>query len=683
MPSKREDITSTITPRQYQIGENRLVAYFDNTGRLVFVLDETVNDTKPNALLVIDSDDGRKWDDILVNDWHVDLETVRPKKDNKYQKLDIEYTGLDIYAELFRAYDNDENLSDAVRALVAFRNASVRRSATERLDAAMASADTARDTIERTNATIGELQSRVRELRAKLSQQRKSIGREPTKQSASKILRTEAQIDATTEKLNRAKRRLTNAQRRLVVADDDARAARDILVRVPGDDVAATSYAVTTPQPTDLTITTTEQQIEPKAEQMADEEVKPLFDKDPEILDEEIAFKPIEFGSPASAPVQDTAPQFDAPTFAAEDVTEVAPLSFTPPVSPHIHDADNAPQQVPLRDDTPSVSEPVSAPMLDSLKPAATDFTQPVAQPATQPEPIQQPMAATPVSPVRPAPVSAPNVRPVSPITGVAPVAVDGNGGRSQKPNLMYYIMLVLLIAMSIFTLWLYQQRNGDSVPDLTASVPAVATTTADTAKTESDANAASPFISESDIVAAQQVTVKEPVVEQPAPAPVVAQPEPEPVPVTVSEPEPVDVAPAVEPEPELVPVTPAVSEPETVVVPTVPTVTPVAEPERVIASEEEVIASKPAYSVSQQEKMFVAAPNYDTETVIKYDDGYNDVVVANDDTDTDTDDTPICEDGKAPDAYGCCTGEVYSDMGDGTSACCVIGGDECFPPLN
>jgi len=667
MPSKREDITSTITPRQYQIGENRLVAYFDGMGRLVFVLDETVNNTKPNALLVVDSDDGRKWDDILANDWHVDLENIRPKKDNKYQKLDIEYTGLDIYAELLRAYDNDENLSDAVHALGAFRNASVRRSATERLGAATVAADTARDTIERTNATIGELQSRVRELRTKLSQQRKSIGREPTKQSASKILRTEAQIDATTEKLSRAKRRLTNAQRRLMVADDDARAAQDVLVRVPNDDVA-TGYAVTTPRPTDLTITT-EQQIEPKAEQMADEEVKPLFDKDPEILDEEIAFKPIEFGSPVATPVLDAAPQFDAPTFTAENGTEGASLSFTPPVSPHLHDADNAPRQVPLRDDMPSVTEPVNAPVLDSLQPAPTDVDRPVTQPAPVP---QQAVAAAPMSPV-----VTPNVRPVSPITGVAPVAVDGNDGRSQKPNLMYYIMLVLLIAMSIFTLWLYQQRNSDSVPDLMASVSAVTTTPADTAKTESDATAASPFISESDIVATQQGTVREPVAEQTAPAPVVTQPEPEPVPVTVSEPEPVDVAPAVEPEPVPVPVTPVASDSVTVAVPTVPTVTPVAEPERVIPSEAEVIASKPAYSVSQQDKMFIASPNYDTETVINYDD----VVV--DDTDTDADDALICEDGKAPDVYGCCTGEVYSDMGDGTSACCVIGGDECFPPLN
>ncbi len=669
MSSKRENITSTITSRQYQIGENRLVAYFDNTGRLVFVLDETTSDIKPNALLVIDSDDGRKWDDILVNDWNIDLETVRPKKDNKYQKLDIEYTGLDIYAELLHAYDNDENLSDALRRLGAFRNAAVRRSATERLDAATATADMARDTIERTNTTISELQSRVRELRAKLSQQRKSIGREPTKQSASKILRTEAQIDATTEKLNRAKRRLTNAQRRLVVADDDARAARDILARVPNDDVASVGHAITTPQPTNLTITT-EQQIEPKAEQMADEEVKPLFDKDPEILDEEIAFKPIEFGSSATTPVPDAAPQFDAPTFAEEDTTSVAPLSFVPPVSPHMHDADNAPQQMPLRDDdTPRVSEPARAPMLDSLQPAAMDVAQPVANPAVMPQ--QAPVAAAPVPPAHP--VATPNVRPVSPITGVAPVAVDENGGRSQKPNLMYYIMLLLLIVMSIFTLWLYQQRSGDSVPDLTASVP-VATT--DTTKTESDTTATSPFISESEIVTAQQVAVKEPVAEQVAPAPVVSQPEPEPVPVTASEPEPVPVAPVSEPEPEPVPVTPVVSEPEPVVVPSVPTIIPTTEPERVIASEEEVIASKPAYSVSQQEKMFVASPNYDTETIIKYDDVY-------DDADADIADTPVCEDGKSPDAYGCCTGEVYSDMGDGTSACCIIGGDECFPPLN
>lgn len=671
MSSKRENITSTITSRQYQIGENRLVAYFDNTGRLVFVLDETTSDTKPNALLVIDSDDGRKWDDILVNDWNVDLETVRPKKDNKYQKLDIEYTGLDIYAELLGAYDNDENLSDALRRLGAFRNAAVRRSATERLDAATATADMARDTIERTNTTISELQSRVRELRTKLSQQRKSIGREPTKQSASKILRTEAQIDATTEKLNRAKRRLTNAQRRLVVADDDARAARDILVRVPNDDVVSVGHAITTPQPTNLTITT-EQQIEPKAEQMADEEVKPLFDKDPEILDEEIAFKPIEFGSSATTPVPDAAPQFDAPTFAEEDTTSVAPLSFVPPVSPHMHDADNAPQQMPLRDDTPRVSEPARAPMLDSLQPAAMDVPQTVENPAVMPQ--QTPVAAAPVPPAYPA--ATPNVRPVSPITGVAPVAVDENGGRSQKPNLMYYIMLLLLIVMSIFTLWLYQQRSGDIVPDLTASVPAATSTVTDTAKTESDTNATSPFISESEIVTAQQVAVKEPVAEQVAPAPVVSQPEPEPVPVTASEPEPVPVAPVSEPEPEPVPVTPVVSEPEPVVVPSVPTIIPTTEPERVIASEEEVIASKPAYSVSQQEKMFVASPNYDTETIIKYDDVY-------DDADTDDADTPVCEDGKTPDAYGCCTGEVYSDMGDGTSACCVIGGDECFPPLN
>ena len=43
-------------------------------------------------------------------------------------------------------------------------------------------------------------------------------------------------------------------------------------------------------------------------------------------------------------------------------------------------------------------------------------------------------------------------------------------------------------------------------------------------------------------------------------------------------------------------------------------------EPEPVIVpTEEEVLATKPAYGVSQQEKMFVADDNYETETNRKY----------------------------------------------------------------
>ena len=221
MPSEGEMMNAVLTSRDFDIAGNVFRAYYDPDEKLVFVLDSTVDDRKPNVLLVINPVGDRKWDDILANDYHVDLETVRPKKDNKYQKLDIEYSGLAQYDNLIHAYENGDDLTDALVALGVFRDVSVHRAATERLAVADAAAARARETILRTNDSITELQGRLKQLRSKLAQQKKQIGREPTKQSASKILRTDAQIDAVNEKLHRAKKRLNNAQRRLVAADAD------------------------------------------------------------------------------------------------------------------------------------------------------------------------------------------------------------------------------------------------------------------------------------------------------------------------------------------------------------------------------------------------------------------------------------------------------------------------------
>lgn len=680
MPNERENL---LTMRRYEIAGNDLGAYYDDAGRLVFVLDQTIAADKPNVLLVIDAPDGRKWDDILANDWHVDLETVRPKKDNKYQKLDIEYHALGAYDNLIRAYDDGADVTAALQMMENFRRASVRRSATERLDAAMAAADTARETIERTNDSIGELQSRLRELRSKLSQQKKSIGREPTKQSASKILRSESQIDATNEKLRRARRRLANAQRRLLVAEDDARAARELLAKLGDNNAAAVStnadadnvatesaslvVAAPTPAPAvvadaplpqtvpeqNTEITVIQSTNEPKAEEMADEEVKPLFDKDPEILDEEIAFKPIEFDTPAVAPETRPAPVASPSDVVPEpeyvDVRSDAPLSFVPPTS--LHSETPAPVSR-LDDDFAPISNvppAPSAPVLDSLTPA-----QPVAAPAApaQTMPVDTP-AARP-APVMPA-VGGNGGRPVSPISGTA-VPVSGDAPR-QKPTMIYYLMLVVLIVLAIFTLWLYQKRNGDTVPELetTATAPVVEQTAP--ATTES-----SPFIEPEPVVTEKTAPVEV------APEPVVQQPEPEPEPVAV-EPEPIP-----EPEPE-----PTVVEPEPAVIVPEPEPAPVViEPEpKVIPTEEEVIASKPAYNVSQQEKMFVASPSYDTEVVSNV----TDTTVVTEDVTASDGNAPMCDDGTAPDGYGCCAGEVYSDVGNGETACCNTSG-ECFTPL-
>lgn len=692
---------SVLTFMEYNIAGNLLRAYYDADGKLVFVLDSTIDTRKPNVLLVINPVGDRKWDDILANDYGVDLETVRPKKDNKYQKLDIEYSGLAEYDALINAYKSGDDISGALNALAAFREESVRRAATERLAVAESNAEKARETILRTKESIDEMQDKLRQLRSKLSQQKKQVGREPTKKSASKILRTDAQIDAINEKLRRAKKRLDNAQRRLIVADEDAEIARDILsqkstnfgkevamprpsavvpstagykktvaVEAKDEDVMLESAGKTDEYNETVEFTQNiEINNEKKAETMADEtkneEVKPLFDKDPEILDEEIAFKPIEFG--VSSPVESENSVPEKPEI-YESVIEDKPLSFTPPDA---SESSSAPINVkPVTDmneesQQTSVQESTSTPVLDTIKsvdvpsynsPDRLDSelsgTNNAGQSAADSisEPVKKAETSSMARPVPPAAtLSNAAARPVSPITGNA----APTNPAPRKPTLVYYIMLILLIGLSVFTLWLYQKNTSEKTPDLTTTVP-----TAEVAVDESKGSSMdSPFIPELEPVAEDvvdvQTTIAEPVIEEP-----VVEPEPvaveEPVPLPVTEPEPVvPTKPVSDISIESVTVSVPVVEPELVVIPT----------------EEEVLASKPSYNVSQNEKMFVAAPEYDTETIYE-------------ETTVEAENLPMCPDGTAPDVNGCCAGEIYTNLGEAGFNCCPETGGDCFPPL-
>ena len=49
----------------------------------------------------------------------------------------------------------------------------------------------------------------------------------------------------------------------------------------------------------------------------------------------------------------------------------------------------------------------------------------------------------------------------------------------------------------------------------------------------------------------------------------------------------------------------------------------------------------------------------------------------------TETVETVItCDGGALPDEYGCCPGEIYTDMGEQGFNCCPETGDDCFPPI-
>ena len=691
MPNERENI---LHFKEYDIAGNEIRAYYDASDKLIFVIDSEINETKPNVLLIIDDYDGRKWDDVLANDYDIDLETVRPRKDNKYQKLDIEYSGLELYRDLIDAYDSGSDISASLQTLNEFRTIVVRRTTAERLNFAETTIENTRDTIVKTNDTLDELAEKLRELRSKLAGFRKNIGKEPTKQSAAKILRTESQIDATNEKVRRAKKRLDNAQKRLVDATDDADEARALLEKlsnteyelpttIPVNPVAMVpNNELATVQTPSVPVQTTPQ---PKANEMADEEVKPLLDSDPEILDEEIAFKPISFDAPAAAlPEPDT----------TNDIAPLMePISFTPPVMPE-------PVAVPE-----PVVEPES-PVLDSITPIDTPVSNTPAPESYYeakpfaPTPMAEPVipATEPEAPVAPVPpMVEPAYRPASPITGI-PVSAPSDT-KTQKQGATYYIMLIALIVLSIFTLWFYQKSTTNQTPHLGTSIqPEITepiqqpeqTTPAveqepDITVTETVTETAEPEVIEPTIIE----TEMEPVTPVQEPATIVEQAVeiPEPVVIETTETEPVVIEPT-EPEPATIVEQPAeITEPvvvdkpvygvsrdeaEFIISDDFVTDTPAVKPAVVEYSEPEII-TEPAPVITT-----ISEPMVQTETTVFTEPEY---IVTETETVTEQE-IPMCSDGGAPDKFGCCPGETATELDEGGYACCPDAGGDCFPPL-
>lgn len=581
----------------YDIDGYAFRAWKNDADELVFVVDETIDEFKPNVLLVLNAHDDRKWDDILANDYGVNLEDVRPKADNKYQKLDIEYNGLDVYAQLIDEYERGADLTAIIADLIDFRDTAARRAAMARLAAANETIAAAEDTILRAERAKAGLRDRRRNLRARLNKQKEYIGREPTKQSASKILRTESQIDTTNEKLARADKRIENAKRRIEIATEDANAARDLLARrravtVVDQDDAANQISVPAKRKVPSVKTKVnnrakepenkhaevayfpvpdyEYKSQPRDEKMSDEEVKPLLDQDPEILDEEIAFKPVEFDDikprveENKAPT-DTKKQYAEPeteSFGERGDTVARPLAFssaedTPRVDVY---EEKTEEETPVMDTIKTVEKPDVA---DTDTTGRTINTQ-----YDNAEPIR------PASPV--APTANTYTRPISPITGNAPVRPVG--AEHNRPSFAYYLLLILLIALSVFTLWLYQKKNGGSVPFLNASTNG---TIEDTNENATDNN----LVGFDD----------QPVVEQ------IALPEPEPVVAPEPQPEP-------EPEPVAMPV--VADEPIKIEYPNANILRGPDPDVPVVESEEDVLARKDAYDVAREDRpIYVPEP--------------------------------------------------------------------------
>jgi len=534
-----------LVMRHYNIDGNDINAFYDSSDDLVFVLDNTVNSQKPNILLVINPDADKKWDEILSNDYGVDLETIRPKADNKYQKFDIEYSGLNVYDALIKAFDSGNSLEDELNQLTILRDSAARHSAMTRLNIANEMITKTNATIVKTKESIVRLQARLKTLRAKLAEAKKGIGREPTKQSAAKILKLESQIDATNEKLKRANERLKSAERRLETATVDAKLASDLLNQ-PSTGVKQTAkkaepivLAAKRPAPV---VVNEEPEYEETVEEIVDEDmpkndikteeyseetveetkeieedddendenesdsVKPLFNEDPQILNNDIAFKPISFDAPTTLEITEETSEEKVPDLnrdmivSSEDTSETTeeeepteekveeskqekPMleSMLPVSVPEEEDTETEFEENTEETEPESEAEPVEEETeMVEYKPLNIEK---VEDEVRQQEPVfdeeigvavEQKQDEIPAMPQMPRPP----VPPVSPVSPIVPGGASNIGimhepeTQKSKSSFLYYLFLIVLIVLAIFTLWLYQRSVRQPLtPSVAATV--------------------------------------------------------------------------------------------------------------------------------------------------------------------------------------------------------------------
>lgn len=525
----------SLIMRPYNIDGNEINAFYDSSDNLVFVLDNTIDSHKPNILLVINPDADKKWDEILSGDYGVDLETIRPKQDNKYQKFDIEYSGLPVYNALIKAYNGGDSLEESLNQLTILRDSAARHSAMTRLNMANEIIAKTNATIVKTKESIVRLQARLKTLRAKLGEAKKGIGREPTKQSASKILKLESQIEATNEKLKRANERLKSAQRRLETATVDAELASELLNQPAGKikqvaekqapvAIPAKRKAVVKKQPesepeieeeyeeedvVDTDDKAYDEVIEEKEETEAMEEhkeedienVEPLFKEDPQILDDDIAFKPISFEAPAVPEISqsDKAPDLNKDMIVTEETTETT-----------TEETEDNVEQEPAKEQQPVLESMVPVPVVDEtpmpvVEPAMTDTETIEEEPIeeipiseatkeeekTDEEPLKLEVVQEDMRQYEPGDEEKTtglveenkideyvDVAPAAPVAPVAPIMPQNalNVGvveeaEPKRSRFFYYFLLFLLIALAIFTLWFYQKNIKPTTPVLTASI--------------------------------------------------------------------------------------------------------------------------------------------------------------------------------------------------------------------
>lgn len=367
-------------------------ACYDASHRLLFVLDMTQDKILPNTLLVLDNKNNRKWDDVLASDFGVDPEEVRPRDGSRYEKLDINYTALNYY--------NDAIATGSADTLTAIRREIAEQQKEFRGGAAYREIELAQATVLEAKKSLAEIEDFIHLQKGKLKTAKEKVGKEPPKETAAKILRYEARLEKAALKKERAERRLKRAENRIDKAKSLLHNYKSIVL--PDD---------------------------PFNGEREMNNIQPIINEDPNIMDPTNAFKPVNFGSSPTM----------APTFAE-----------APPPPPMPEPVRPAPQFV-----QPPVQSFVPEPVIEQAPPPSFAPPQPPQFAPPPPPPVLGDQGLPPPPP---------------PPSGMNAAIKNAKNGR---PGGAYYLMLMMLIGLSIYTLYLYKENmNPESMPHIAVTRP-------------------------------------------------------------------------------------------------------------------------------------------------------------------------------------------------------------------
>ncbi|MBN2676367.1 MAG: hypothetical protein JXR30_03910 [Alphaproteobacteria bacterium] len=193
-------------------------AYFDQSEKnLLFVLDRSNDSISPNTRLILSrEDDSRSWDDILSQDYKVDLEKIRPKEGHLYQPLDIEYENLFLYKSFLENSENDL----AAKRLKLNREKQALDHTIKRLDEETDTLHKSQQTVMSSRKSVEDYTNRLNRLKQRKKAMEKKKKENPKSISPEKEARLENSLDRNNEAVKSRVKRLHHAEKRVEKAKE-------------------------------------------------------------------------------------------------------------------------------------------------------------------------------------------------------------------------------------------------------------------------------------------------------------------------------------------------------------------------------------------------------------------------------------------------------------------------------